>query len=208
MTGSVDHAAETREEILRAAAQLFHERGYAKTKVTDIARAVGITPPSLYWHFASKEEILFEFLRTNLETFNREIAQAIGTVGDPESKLRLLATTHTRLQLQYRDEAQTVLSVTHAATQLSEHLSPEHTHEVRALNRAHIDRVRSIITEGVEQGVFATPDVTALTFAVVNICEYTAIWFRPERHLDPKAVADANGEFAVRMARNHHPLKE
>src|SRR5262245_22018203 len=40
-----------REEILREAARLFSARGVGATRITDIAAAVGITPPTIYYHF-------------------------------------------------------------------------------------------------------------------------------------------------------------
>jgi len=50
--------AGTRNKIISAAITLFSDRGYSKTSVRDIAKAVGIKPASLYSHFDSKEEIL------------------------------------------------------------------------------------------------------------------------------------------------------
>lgn len=197
-TSTADGA--TREAILRTAAILFQERGYAKTKVVDIARAVGITPPSLYWHFASKEDILFEYLRGEIEEFNSRIAAAIDGIDDPVARLRALAVAHTRAQLEFRDQAQTVLSMTHSSTQLSAALKPERLEEIRALMRVHINRTKALIDEGIRSGDFSTPDANALAFAVLNICEYTALWFRPDKFATVAGVAAANGEFAVRMA--------
>ena len=51
-----------REEILDAAAELFTSRGYAATSTRTIADAVGVRQASLYYHFASKEELLEELL--------------------------------------------------------------------------------------------------------------------------------------------------
>src|SRR5690606_42096086 len=72
----------TKDVIVTEAASLFSERGYRRTKVTDIARAAGITPPSLYWHFSSKEEILFEYLRGGLVEFNSQIETALDGCGN------------------------------------------------------------------------------------------------------------------------------
>ena len=47
-----------REEILDAAAELFAAKGYTQTSTGDIMRRVGIAKGTLYYHFASKEEIL------------------------------------------------------------------------------------------------------------------------------------------------------
>ncbi len=49
--------ADTRERILDAAEGLFAERGLAGTAVRDIAARVGLSAPSLYNHFASKQAL-------------------------------------------------------------------------------------------------------------------------------------------------------
>ncbi len=58
-------AAETRERLLRAAADVFAERGYDGTRVADIAAAAGVSNGALYAHFASKAELLVDALRTH-----------------------------------------------------------------------------------------------------------------------------------------------
>jgi AcrR family transcriptional regulator len=50
------------DEFLRAAAQLFAERGYAGTSVDDVGNRLGVSGPAIYWHFASKEALLTEML--------------------------------------------------------------------------------------------------------------------------------------------------
>ena len=49
---------DTRERIVTAASGLFAERGFAGTSIRDISDALGLTKAALYYHFASKEEIL------------------------------------------------------------------------------------------------------------------------------------------------------
>jgi AcrR family transcriptional regulator len=51
-------AAETRERLLRAAADVFARRGYDGTRVADIAAAAGVSNGALYAHFDSKAELL------------------------------------------------------------------------------------------------------------------------------------------------------
>jgi AcrR family transcriptional regulator len=48
----------TRRQILDASLSLFSERGFARTTVRDIARVAGITDAAIYYHFASKQELL------------------------------------------------------------------------------------------------------------------------------------------------------
>jgi AcrR family transcriptional regulator len=53
-----------RGEILIAALQVFAEKGYDAGTMRDIARRVGVTEPALYRHFASKEDLFLELLRS------------------------------------------------------------------------------------------------------------------------------------------------
>ncbi|WP_157253994.1 TetR/AcrR family transcriptional regulator [Nonomuraea typhae] len=56
-------AAETRERLLRAAADAFAERGYDGTRVADIAASAGVSNGALYAHFGSKADLLVAALR-------------------------------------------------------------------------------------------------------------------------------------------------
>jgi AcrR family transcriptional regulator len=58
-------AADTRERLLRAAADVFAERGYDGTRVADIAARAGVSNGALYAHFGSKAELLVGALRAH-----------------------------------------------------------------------------------------------------------------------------------------------
>ncbi len=55
-------SARTRQAVLDAAARLFARQGYAGTNLSDIAAEAGIKTGSLYYHFASKDELVTEVL--------------------------------------------------------------------------------------------------------------------------------------------------
>jgi AcrR family transcriptional regulator len=50
--------ASTRDRIVGTALRLFSERGPASVSVRDLAEAAGVTVPGLYYHFASKAELI------------------------------------------------------------------------------------------------------------------------------------------------------
>jgi AcrR family transcriptional regulator len=56
-----------REQILNAAAQMFSQQGYGAASTRKIAMAVGVKQASLYYHFASKEDILAALLAGTVE---------------------------------------------------------------------------------------------------------------------------------------------
>jgi AcrR family transcriptional regulator len=80
-----------REQILRAAAQLFAERGSRAVGVDDIGAAVGVTGPAIYRHFASKDAILAEMLvRISERLLDGGTARVAEAGDDPAAQLRAL----------------------------------------------------------------------------------------------------------------------
>ncbi len=68
----------TRERILDIALDLFIEKGFDKTSLREIADRLGFTKAAIYYHFASKEDILMA-LHLRLHEFGRE---ALGRIGE------------------------------------------------------------------------------------------------------------------------------
>jgi AcrR family transcriptional regulator len=80
-----------REQILRAAAQLFAERGSRAVGVDDVGAAVGVTGPAIYRHFASKDAMLAEMLVRISERLLAGAAEVIAAAGEsPTAQLRAL----------------------------------------------------------------------------------------------------------------------
>jgi len=77
-----------RARMCRTAAQLFRDRGYDATSVSDVARALGMTKAGLYHHFESKEALLFEIMMYGLERVRDEVIIPVRQVRDPEERLR------------------------------------------------------------------------------------------------------------------------
>jgi AcrR family transcriptional regulator len=84
-----------REQILRAAAQLFAERGSRAVGVDDVGAAVGVTGPAIYRHFASKDAMLAEMLLRISERLLAGGTERIAAAGDsPTAQLRALVDFH------------------------------------------------------------------------------------------------------------------
>ena len=77
------------QELLAAALALFVERGYATTRLDDVAARAGVSKGTLYLYFASKEELFRAVVRENLVPVLDEAEQIIdGYSGDSPSLLR------------------------------------------------------------------------------------------------------------------------
>ena len=89
---------EGRRLILDAAARLFRERGYSATSLRDIAAGCGMKAGSLYYHFASKDEIVSEVLRIGVERVAEEVRRAVMAL-PPDADVRLVLFTAVRTHL-------------------------------------------------------------------------------------------------------------
>jgi AcrR family transcriptional regulator len=84
-----------RDEILRAAAQLFAERGSRAVGVDDVGAAVGVTGPAIYRHFASKDAMLAEMLvRISERLLAGGSERVADVIDDPATQLRALIAFH------------------------------------------------------------------------------------------------------------------
>jgi len=79
---SKEDAEKTRKKILASALSLFVKKGYEHTTFNDIAARLKMTKGAVYWHFASKEDLLLELVKLALERFRRQIEEAM-----PEGEL-------------------------------------------------------------------------------------------------------------------------
>jgi AcrR family transcriptional regulator len=76
-----------RDEILQAAGTLMHEKGYAAMSMDELANQVGISKPTLYSHFTTKEELV---VATVSYWFDR-VTEAVTADATPRSPLQQLA---------------------------------------------------------------------------------------------------------------------
>ncbi|MGN6474555.1 MAG: TetR/AcrR family transcriptional regulator [Mycobacteriales bacterium] len=101
--GSPKRRPQRRDQILRAALKLFHERGYDATSMNDIGAATGITGPGIYRHFANKQEILeiavLEAGARAVDQINRVVDQN----PDPQTRLRHLVRSFVTLAIDNPD---------------------------------------------------------------------------------------------------------
>jgi AcrR family transcriptional regulator len=72
----------TRERILDAAAACFRERGFAGTRLSDIAERAQLQTPSLYYHFPSKEELIEEVLALGVTRTFAHVQEQVAVAGD------------------------------------------------------------------------------------------------------------------------------
>lgn len=83
--------AATMEEIKRTALALMRDSGTAEVRFTDIARAMGVTPPALYRYFADRDELLTALVADSFDGLATALATAQNAVAEDDLGGRFLA---------------------------------------------------------------------------------------------------------------------
>ena len=81
---------DTRERILIEASRLLAVNGYSGTTTRDIAAAVGISQPSLFFHFSNKLSIVEELYRDDLISAVQGLERLVIATGTPGAKLHAM----------------------------------------------------------------------------------------------------------------------
>ncbi len=100
-----------RLQLLDAAARLFRTHGYHATSMRDIARAVGMLPGSIYYHFPSKDELLLTVYEEGVRRIAERVDKAVETQRQPQQRLQAACIAHLEMLLDQSDYAQVVLRV-------------------------------------------------------------------------------------------------
>ncbi|WP_042400476.1 SACE_7040 family transcriptional regulator [Streptacidiphilus carbonis] len=121
-----------RQQIRREAARLFAARGFLGVGVDEIGRAVGISGPGLYRHFAGKDAMLADLLVGISERLLEEGRRRVDEAADAPTALDALLQGHIDFAL---DES--ALITLHDRELL--HLPDEERHRVRSLQRQYVE---------------------------------------------------------------------
>lgn len=76
VTDEVDGSSPTMTTLRERAAELFAQKGFAATSVREIAAAAGVTKPTLYYHFGSKEGLIRDLITDALVPFVESLRYA------------------------------------------------------------------------------------------------------------------------------------
>lgn len=172
-----------RTELLRAAARLFVEKGFAATTTRDIAEAVGMRSGSPFYHFRSKQELLKAAMIEGLDAGRERLAAAIDGIADPEARLRVLVRTHLGTLLEGDCRSPLLVSETRA-------LDEKARKEIAdAFDRYQVPWQQTL-DELAAAGRLASaaPPVRLLLFGMLN---WSSHWYRPDGALSVDELADA-----------------
>lgn len=140
---------QTQERILLAAQAEFARKGYDGARVDAIIDRAKISKNLLYHHFGSKEDLYIRVLERTYETLRRRQGDVPLAGLDPIEAMRRLCESTFQV---FIDEPDIIVMLNTENLHRGKHISKSPI--IRALYNRLSDTIRSILDEGVRQGVF------------------------------------------------------
>jgi len=179
-----------RADICRTAAQIFRDRGFDATSVSDVARALGLTKAGLYHYFDSKEALLFEIMSFGLDRVRDEVVLPVRAIRDPEERLRQLIVRHARITTRGQG------AVAHLGDEIRA-LPPPSRKQLEERMRVYFDLVRDTLAELKSAGRLRPVDLTVAAFSVLGMILWLPRWFRQDGRLTQEQVANEIAKMAL-----------
>ena len=179
-----------RDAILRAAARLFRERGFADTGMRDIAAAADLSAANLYHYFDGKNALLYYCQDRALDRMLASVESARRTSPSAAERLRAVFTGHLQTLLDEIEGASAHLQI--------DSLPPALRAAIVKKRDRYEHGLRRIIVEGIAAGELVDMDPAIAARAMLGAMNWTVTWFRPEGRESATAVGDVISRFLVR----------
>lgn len=180
-----------KEQVIRSAAELFREKGYAASSMRDLAQKLGIEAASLYSHIKSKEEILQQLCFDMATEFRKSLTEVEKKNVTATEKLRLGIIGH--IQVMAKD-------LTASAVFMNEHrhLSQPFLNDFLLLRINYINRFKAIIEDGTSKGEFKeTIDKKLAVMTLFSSLNWMPMWYDPQSKIDPQNLGQQLADMLV-----------
>lgn len=169
------------EEIIAAAAAVFHDKGYDAGTLDDVAVALDLRRASLYHYVRSKANLLHLIFERALDRALAELDEAL-KIEEPASRLEALI----------RHQARTITRDPSLFTVFFDHrprLQAEYEQAIRKRERRYLGAYRAAVSAAVAAGAIGDVDPRYATQAIFGMTTWSYKWFHAGRD-NPEAFAD------------------
>lgn len=175
-------------EILGAALVCFTERGFAATRLEDVARRAGVTKGTLYLYFRNKEELFEAVIRQSLVPHIEGLEAAVGEAKEPVSVLlkRLIAGWPEVMSSPAGAIPKLVIAEAGNFPELARFYLHEVVHRSLAV-------IRQVIQTGIDRGEFRPVHIDTTVMCVIAPMIFAMLWrhslgLYEEVRLDPETL--------------------
>jgi AcrR family transcriptional regulator len=172
-----------REDLLRAAAEVFSERGFNDASVDEIAARAGYSKGALYWHFGSKDELFFALMDATVDAPAHEMIELFQSA-PPEQDM---APEGSRRFIKLLSEQRELLLLDH------EYWSQAvRDPELRARYAEHRRKLRSALGQALRVRFehLGTPDLPIDPEEIASVTMGLFAGLAQQRLIDPSSVPD------------------
>lgn len=182
-----------REEILKAAQELFLRKGYANTSLDDIAREVGIKREGLYYYFPNRSQILIEIIKPLGLQLRDRVKEIQESDARPDEKIRRTVENHL-MRFEHRfAESQITLRDDYFSE------NEDVLAEMRPIWDDYERLWVAIIEEGQDKGVFdATLDARIAHLGILGLCNWAARWYKPGKSMPVPELIEMYNKMVLR----------
>ncbi|KAF0199487.1 MAG: transcriptional regulator [Bacteroidetes bacterium] len=152
---------EVKEAIVNVARHIFSRFGFKKTTMDEIAVASRKGKSSIYYYFSSKEDIFRAVVEKEASILKQELVKATKDAGSPSQKLKI----HVLVRMRSMEKLANFYSA--IKDDYLSHL--DFIDNIRKkYDQEEIQMMESILTEGVENGMFEIEDTSLAAIAIVT----------------------------------------
>jgi TetR/AcrR family transcriptional regulator, cholesterol catabolism regulator len=183
-------------QIYVVAAQLFCDKGFDATSMSDIAEAVGITKAGIY-HFipGGKKDLLFAVMNYGMDRLDSNVIAPALAIADAEQRLRSIITNHASL-ITSSSGPDGHSPVTIVLDEVAG-LTPTQLRKINHRKRAYLDLVRSTLRQLKDEGKLKEVDLTVASFSLFGMLLWLSRWFKPDGRLSSEEVAEEISKIAL-----------
>jgi AcrR family transcriptional regulator len=189
--------ADMKATIKAVSIDLFFKKGYFATSISDIAKGSGIQKASIYYHYASKEDLLYHILKSTMDDLTSYLKRRLKPVAGVESRMRTAVRGHVQFHLERQKE-------NFIANSELRGLTREHYRSIVRQRDEYETIFQDLIRQGAEEGAFADVDVKILSYAILTLCTAGATWFNPGGRLTVGEIADIYETFIISGLKQGH----
>jgi AcrR family transcriptional regulator len=181
-------SARTRARILDAAAHVLSAKGFAGTRLSDVAEHAEIQAPAIYYYFASREELIEEVMYCGVAELRKHVQEALNDLPpetSPVDRIMTAVEAHLRHELEISDYATASIS---NSGQIPQHLRTRQLKEETSYGRVWRRLFDNALAEG---QIRADLDPHYAQLLVLGALNWAAEWRDPRRDSVDTIVANA-----------------
>jgi len=185
---AVSKSARTRSRILNAAAHILSVKGYAGTRLSDVAEYAELQAPAIYYYFASRDDLIEEVMYAGIADMRKHlqgVLDALPPEASPMDKILAAVEAHLRHELELSDYASASIR---NAGQIPERLRARQLKEEAAYGRIWRRLFDDARTDGQLRRDLDARHAQLLVLGALN---WSAEWFDPRRSSLDTIVSNA-----------------